>query len=356
MKNEHVVKTVFKLKLSFKSAESLSLVTFSGVFLLWRQYITFHTIHSWYKPITLLNTQCKVQPSRRKCKTLLALQAVYPFLDIFFFASKQFALHIVPMQRKVILLTGQEVPVHFLFSSLRPLSNRSVSETFFRWCHPNVRAASLLCCCACVSWKESQVSNSDQTAATNRALARLNVTIVLSADTHRPVMPCVRHFSCGRTLTMLHFVVFILFPFFVLLKQLLPVSMALSPEHSLKWDLCLRLPVCMCITVPPQQKCQHSPKQQQEEDETHHSSCCPSALFLTWCCQRGKRHPMRGKKHTSSDMAALKGQKGPLQYICAVAKRTGTARANRRNPKIPCLSSDHHAAWQIRRITFVSPV
>lgn len=53
----------------------------------------------------------------------------------------------------------------------------------------------------------------------------------------------------------------------------------------------------VCITVPPEQKRQHSSKQQQE-DGTHYSCYCPSALCLTRCCQPGKRYQMRvGEKH-----------------------------------------------------------
>lgn len=47
---------------------------------------------------------------------------------------------------------------------------------------------------------------------------------------------------------------------------------------------------------------------------------------------------------------------GPLQQLHTVTKLTGTPRDNRRHPKIPWLSLDHHASWQIRGIAFVLPV
>lgn len=57
-----------------------------------------------------------------------------------------------------------------------------------------------------VSPERNQVSNLDQTAVTNRTLARVNMTIVLSADTAWPVVPHVCHLSRGRTLAVQLFI------------------------------------------------------------------------------------------------------------------------------------------------------
>lgn len=100
--------------------------------------------------------------------------------------------------------------------------------------------------------------------------------------------------------------------------------LASRSERSLKWDLCLRLPLSMCINVPPQQKCQQSSKQQQES-EAHNSRRRPSAFCLTRCCQVERRWWEWGR-NKSSDKAPLRGQeKSPLQQVCRVTKPTGGA-------------------------------
>lgn len=75
---------------------------------------------------------------------------------------------------------------------------------------------------------------------------------------------------------------------------------------------------------------------------TRHTTAAvvPLPSVLQGAVIQEKRHPMRRrkKKHKLSDMAALEGQKGLLQYVCTVTKLTGTARAYRRSPKIPWLS------------------
>lgn len=169
----------------------------------------------------------------------------------------------------------------------------------------------LLCLCR-LKGKKSVQFRSNSRDKLNSGLSKHDSGFV---DAAWPVMPHVCLFS-SCTLS-----------FLCLLKQLLAVSyflaayMVLLSQHSLKWDLCLCLPVSVCITVPPQQKYQHSSKQQQQEDETDYSRCCPSGLCLTRCCQTGKRHPMRGGIKTSSDMAALKGQKmSLLQQVCTVTR------------------------------------
>lgn len=72
---------------------------------------------------------------------------------------------------------------------------------------------------------------------------------------------------------------------------------------------------------------------------TRHTTAAvvPLPSVLQGAVIQEKRHPMRRrkKKHKLSDMAALEGQKGLLQYVCTVTKLTGTARAYRRSPKIP---------------------
>lgn len=125
MKNECPVKIAFKLSVFqnlfflFRfieiTAESLSFVTFCEGVLLWRQYGTLQFNVQLIQNDTrhknsLLNTQWQVQPSRRQCKDIAGNSNRISIFRYVLFAREQFTLHIVPIQCKVILLTGQEVP------------------------------------------------------------------------------------------------------------------------------------------------------------------------------------------------------------------------------------------------------
>lgn len=126
---------------------------------------------SWYKlkkQITLLNTQCQVQPSRRQCKDIAGTSSWIPIFRYFFHlpASSSLVTLFQCSLRSYCSQDRKYLP-HSSSGVLLHMYNRNACWAFSRWCHPNARAASLLCYCACVAWKETQVSNLDQTAATN---------------------------------------------------------------------------------------------------------------------------------------------------------------------------------------------
>lgn len=206
----------------------------------------------------------------------------------------------------------------------------------------------LLCLCLL---KRNQVSNLDQTAVTNRALARINMTIVLSADTAWPVMPYVCHLSCGRTLAGQHFAVFILYPwvFFVLFKAATTsviFSLSVWLYHpSVAWnEICVCSCQCICALLYLHSRNASNPPNSSRRTKHTTAAVVPLAPVSQGAVNQEKDTRSGGGGEHNIGHGCPKRAKRSPETVCTVTKLTGKASANRWYPKIPWLSLDHHAS------------